>query len=101
MPQHGGRLPDDEEANAESLALRGVDAHERVEDRRHVLFGNADSRVEDVNTREMPELPAAEQDTPSRFGVFDRISDQIVKGCTKQQSVTHNPRVAAHHANLN
>src|SRR5258706_5712640 len=100
MSEHSDGLPDDEEPDAEPLTLRGVEARKSFEYLRHMLIGNANSRVENIDAHAILEVPAAQQHPAAGFSVFDCIADQIAKRRTEQKSVTHNPGAGRHHPNL-
>jgi hypothetical protein len=101
MSEHGDSLSHDEKANAETVAVVGVEASKSVEYPRHILIGNTNSRVENVNADAILEMTAPEKDLSARFCIFYCIAEQIAKNRTEKKGVAHHPRSGRYQANSN
>jgi hypothetical protein len=101
MFQDPESLPDNEEADSETLASFGIETGERIEDFRDPLARNTDSSVVHVDANARTETPAADKDAPTRLGISDRVADQIPQGRTQQQVIAHDPIVARYDSQAN
>jgi len=99
VPQELDCLAHKEKTDPEAIALQGIKADESVKDRRRLLLRNADPGIVHVDSDIRAAAPAAEQNTTSRFGVLDRIADQIAQDGSKQEVVAQYQRIRCHRTN--
>jgi hypothetical protein len=94
MPQNPERLSDDEETDAETVALCGIKSSERFEDPPNLFGGNSNASVVHVDPNFRAGAPATNKDATSRLGVFDRITHQIAQGGAQKQAISEHGNVA-------
>jgi hypothetical protein len=83
MPEHGDGLPDDKKPDAEPPASRRLNARKSLENFRHILIGNTNSGVDDIDPDTILKVTTAQQNPAARFRVFDRIAEQVAKHGTE------------------
>nr|WP_244626651.1 hypothetical protein [Bradyrhizobium ivorense] len=91
MAKYTHGLPNDEEPDAETITAHYIDPRKGLEYSRHMLTGNADSSVDNIDPDMIPKVTTAHQEAAAWFGVFDRIADEIAEHRTQQQNVAFDP----------
>jgi hypothetical protein len=98
VAQNSDRLPHDEESDAQAVAWCGIKAGEGLEDPGHLFAGNSNTRIVHIDPDTRTGVPAAKKDPSPRLCVFDRVTDQIAQGRTKQQAIAQYRDVAGNGA---
>src|SRR4029077_2154844 len=99
MSQNSDRLAHDEEADAQTVVSRRINAGKRLKHSRNLVAGDTDSRVIHVNTDVHTSVTASDEDTATRLRVLDGIADQVAQNGAEKQRVALNRGAGRDHTN--
>ena len=78
-PRIVNRLANDEQADAEAVASRSIEAGKSFEGVRHLVAWAAYAVIVHVDTDERAYVAAAKHDTATGLGIFYRVAHQVVQ----------------------
>ena len=90
VSQNSDRLAHDEEADAQTVASRGIKTGEGLEHSRHLVPGDTDSGVIDINTDGLASVTAPKENAATRLCVFDSVVDQVAQNGTEKHRIAFN-----------
>jgi hypothetical protein len=90
VSQDSDRLANDEEADAQTIASLRIKTGEGLKYSGHLVPGDTDSGVIDINTDALAGVTATDENVATGLCVFDGVANQVAQNGTEKQRIALN-----------